>query len=80
MPERCRSDAHAPQPGLDVAISGVQAVEMGVGHVGLALRGQDRHDDEGQKAQQRDARRLATSESASAQSYPRMARMGLSRR
>ena len=46
--------AHAPQARLDVAIARVEAVEVRVRDVGLALRGENRHDDQRKQAQQRD--------------------------
>jgi hypothetical protein len=46
--------AHATQPRLNVAIARVQIVELRIGSVGLPLRGDNRHDDQRQQAQQRD--------------------------
>src|SRR5688572_26356991 len=42
--------SHAPQPRLDVAIASVETVEVRVRRVGFPLRGEDRDDDESQKA------------------------------
>ena len=47
------SRAHPPQPRLDVAIARIEAVEVRVGDVGLPLRGQNRDDDQHQKAEER---------------------------
>ena len=51
---KVQARAHAAQPRLDVAIAGVEAVELRVRGVGFPLRRQNRHDDQREQPQQRE--------------------------
>ena len=65
MPDRCTSDRSIAQLGLDVALVGVELVELCVDLLRAVRRRQDRHDDQQEQPPEPERRDRPCSESHS---------------